>query len=77
MYEVLTKEDVPNNLNQQICIKCHSHNTSLHGMCEGPTSPVPMQPTNKKLRISYVHEVNNSMTQLLSMSHTFSPFEMH
>jgi hypothetical protein len=33
------------------------------------------QPT--KLRISYVHEVNNSRTQLLSMSHTTIPFLVH
>ena len=51
-------------------IICNSHNTSPYWECEGPTSPVPMQPTNKELRISYVHEVNNSRTQLLSMSHT-------
>ena len=36
-----------------------------------------MQPTNKHLRISCIHEVNNNMTQLLSMSHTFKPHQMH
>ena len=36
-----------------------------------------MQPTNKHLRISYVHEVNNNKTQLLSMSHTFKQHQMH
>ena len=38
-------------------------------VCEGSASHVPMRPTNKKLRNSYIHEVNNSRTQLLSMSH--------
>jgi hypothetical protein len=57
--------------------KCHNPNTSLYCKCEGPASPVPMQPTNKHLRISYVHEVNNSMTQLLFMSHTFMFHQMH
>ena len=38
-------------------------------VCEGSASHVPTQPTNKELRISFVHEVNNIITQLLSMSH--------
>ena len=65
------------NLNQKICIECHNHNTSLYWMCEGHASHVPMQPTNKHLRISYEHKVNNSMTQLLFMSHTLNLFQMH
>ena len=60
----------PSSFNQKKYIICHSQNTVLYWECEGPASPVPMQPTNKELRISYVHEVNNNMTQLLSMSHT-------
>jgi hypothetical protein len=40
-------------------------------------SLVPMQPTSKHLRISYVHEVDNIRTQLLSMSHTFMFHQMH
>ena len=46
-------------------------------MCEGPASHVPKQLTNKYLRITYVHEVNISGTQLLSMLHTLNPFQMH
>ena len=60
-----------------VCIKCHNPNTSLYCKCEGPTSHVPMQSTNKHLRISHVHKVNNNMTQLLSMSHTFMFHQMH
>ena len=52
--------------------KMSYHNTSLYWKCKGPASLVPMQLTNKHLRISYVHEVNNNNTQLLSMSHTLS-----
>ena len=55
----------------------HNPNTSLYCKCEGLASHVPMQPTNRHLRISYVHEVNNSKTQLLSMSHTFMFYQMH
>ena len=58
-------------------MKCHNHNTPLCRKCEGPVSPVPMQPTNKHLRISCVHEINNSRTQLLSMSHTCMLHLMH
>ena len=71
------KGNIPSNINHKICIKCHSPNTSLYCKCEGHASHVPMQPTNKHLRISYVHEVNNNMTQLLSMSHTFMFHQMH
>jgi hypothetical protein len=71
------KGNFPSNINHKICIKCHNPNTSSYWKCEGPASHVPMQPTNEHLRISYVHEVNNSMTQLLSMSHTFLFHQMH
>ena len=71
------KGNIPSNINHKICIKCHNPNTSLYWKCEGHASHVPMQPTNKHLRISYVHEVNNSKTQLLSMSHTFMFHQMH
>ena len=63
--------------NHKICIKCHNHNTSLYWKCEGLASPMPMQPTHKHLRISYVHKVNNNMTQLLSMLHLFKYYQMH
>ena len=33
--------------------------------------------TNKRLRISYVYEVNNNKIQLLSRSHTFKLHQMH
>ena len=69
--------NVPSNSNQWKCIKCQNHTTPLYWRCEGLASPMPMQPTNKHLRISYVHEVNNSMTQLSSMPHTLNPFQMH
>ena len=55
----------------------HNYNTSLYWKCEGHASLVPMQPINTHLRISYVHEVNNSRTQLLSMLHTFKLHQMH
>ena len=72
IYEVVTMElFLGSSLNQEICIRCQNHNTPLYWECVGPTSHVPMQPTNKHLRISYVHEVNNIMTQLSSISHTF------
>ena len=71
------KGNIPSNINHKICIKCHNPNTPSYCKCEGHASPVPMQPTNKHLRISYVHEVNNNMTQLLSMSHTFKLHQMH
>ena len=38
---------------------------------------MPMHPTNKHLRITYVHEVNNNKTHLSSMSHTLNPLHMH
>ena len=69
--------NMPSNFNQKICIKCRNHKTSLYWECEGHASLVPMQPTNKHSRISYIHKVNNSMTQLLSMSHTFKLYQMH
>jgi hypothetical protein len=56
---------------------CHNPNTLLYCKCEGRGSHVPMQPTNKHLRISYVHEVSNNKTHLLSMSHTFMFHQMH
>ena len=71
------KGNIYSNINHKICIKCHNPNTSLYWKCEGHASHVPMQPTNKHLRISYVHEVNNSRTQLLSMSHTFMFHYIH
>ena len=69
--------NIHSNFNQNVCIKCHNHNTSLNWKCERHASHVPMQLANKHLRISYVHEVNNNMTQLLSMSHTFKLHQMH
>ena len=71
------KGNILSTINHKICIKYHNPNTSLYWKREGPASHVPMQPTNKHLRISYVHEVNNNMTQLLSMSHTFLFRQMH
>ena len=53
------KGNVPSNFNQSQ-YKCQNHNTPLYWRCEGPASHVPMQPSNKHLRISYVHKVNNN-----------------
>ena len=69
--------NIPSNINYKICIKCHNPNTSSYWKSEGLASHVPMQPTNKHLRISYIYEVNNNMTQLLSMLHTFEFHQMH
>jgi hypothetical protein len=71
------KGNIPSNLNHKICIKCHNPDTPLYCKCEGHASLVSMQPTDKHLRISYVHEVNNNMTQLLSMSYNFMFHQMH
>ena len=71
------KGNVPSNFNQLKCIKYQNHNTPVYWRCERLASHVPMQPTNKHLRISYVLKVNSNMTHLLSMSHTLNPFQMH
>ena len=70
------KGNIPSNFNRKICLKCHNHNTSLYWKCARHAF-VPMQPTNKHLRISYVHEENKSKTQLLSMSHKLKLHQMH
>ena len=77
IYMIYIQESMPSSFNQKMCIKCHNHNPSLYCECEGHASPMPMQPNNKYLRISYVHKVNNNKTQLLSMSHTFKLHQMH
>ena len=39
-------------------------------ICEGSTSHVPTPPSKSTKRVSNLHQVNNSSTQLLSMSHS-------